>query len=402
MLDTGKRCHYCCHQKGNDMASLRKKDRSPYWFACFTMPDGSRTQRSTGTTDRRKAQCVANAWEDAALAGRQRRLTENHARKVVSDIFAMVNRESLPSANVKDFLATWLQRKEIEAGEHTHLRYASAAEQFLDYLAPRGTDDVAQITAKDFTGFRDALAKRVTANTVNVTLKILRSAFNQAYRDGLVEHNEAARVSLLKRTDKFERRPFTLEEIKRILEVADDEWRGLVLFGLYSGQRLGDLATLTWQNIDLARQEMRLTTEKTGRRQIIPLAKPVIRYLEGAPAGDNPAQPLFPRAYEAATDGTTSGRNSKQFHSLLVQAGLLKPRTHKSTGKGRSARREQNEISFHALRHTSTSWLKSVGVSDALAMDLIGHDSSIVSANYTHLSEDVKRAAIEKLPDVTQ
>jgi hypothetical protein len=40
------------------MAFLRKKDRSPFWFACYPLPDGRRTQRSTGTDDKRKAMAV--------------------------------------------------------------------------------------------------------------------------------------------------------------------------------------------------------------------------------------------------------------------------------------------------------------------------------------------------------
>jgi integrase len=423
------------------MASLRSFPKSPYWFACFTLPDGSRTQRSTrvpitglqqpevkplkdflkkslglevsvaepvqanpdfsARDARRLAQYIANCFEDAAKEARLSRLTEARARKVIGDIYESANQEKLPGASVKEYLAGWLTRKELEAGDHTHLRYSSAVEQFLEHMGARAAQDMALITPKDFIGFRDALAKRVTANTTNVTLKILRSAFNQAWRDGLVQQNEAARVSLLKRDDKFERRPFTMEELKRILEVADEEWKGMILFGLYCGARLGDLSTLTWQNIDLARKEVRFTTEKTSRRQIVPLAKPVLRYLESLPAGDDPAQPLFPRAYAAATDGTTSGRNSKRFYALLVEAGLLPKRTHKSTGKGRSNRREQNEISFHCLRHTATSLLKNAGISDAVAMDLIGHESSLVSANYTHIDDDTKRAAVDALPDVT-
>jgi hypothetical protein len=34
----------------------------------------------------------------------------------------------------------------------------------------------------------------------------------------------------------------------------DIEWRSRVLFGLYTDQRLADLATLRWDNIDLARK----------------------------------------------------------------------------------------------------------------------------------------------------
>jgi integrase len=50
--------------------------------------------------------------------------------------------------------------------------------------------------------------------------------------------------------------------------VADPEWQSLVRFGFYTGQRLGDLATLRRSNIDLVRGEIRFVTAKTGRRMI--------------------------------------------------------------------------------------------------------------------------------------
>jgi integrase len=231
-------------------------------------------------------------------------------------------------------------------------------------------------------------------------LKIIRSAFAQARRDGLVDVNEAERVTLLKRKSRFERRPFTLPELRRILEVASDEWRGMILFGLYTGQRLGDLAALTWQNVDLQRGELRLVTNKTGRRQIIPMATPLLRYLETLPAGDKPDAPLFPRIYETAQRHKHAGNLSNEFFNTLVAAGLAQKKTHKATGKGRSAKREQNEISFHSLRHTATSLLKSAGVSDAVAMEFVGHDSATVSRQYTHIPTEALKHAAAKLPDV--
>jgi integrase len=382
------------------MASLRRVPRSPYWIACFTLPDGTRTNRSTGTADKRQAQRIANDFEDAADEARAGRLTEARARKTIADIFAIGNKDALPSSNVKDYLESWLKRKELEAGETTHARYAVICRQFLDYLGAKAKRDLLQLTAKEFVGFRDFQAAKLSANSVNICLKVLRAAMAQAVRDGLIDINEAARVSLLKREDKFQRRPFTLPELRRILEVADEEWRGLILFGLYTGQRLGDLATLTWQNIDLDRRELRLSTAKTGRRQIIPLSKQLVQYVESLPAGDDPKAPLFPRAYIAATDGTTSGRNSKQFGAILVQCGLIRAKTHQSTGRGRSSRREQNELSFHCLRHTATSLLKNAGVSEVIARDIIGHESAAVSANYTHVDEATKRKAVDLLPDI--
>jgi integrase len=47
------------------------------------------------------------------------------------------------------------------------------------------------------------------------------------------------------------------------------------------------------------------------------------------------------------------------------------------------------EFSFHSLRDTFTTWLKSAGASNALAQMIVGHDSEVVSRGHTHL--DVTR-----------
>ena len=58
-------------------------------------------------------------------------------------------------------------------------------------------------------------------------------------------------------------------------------------------------------------------------------------------------------------------------------------------------------ISFHSLRHTATSLLKNAGGSEAIAMDIIGHDSKAISRQYTHIDDAAKRSAFGKMPDVT-
>jgi integrase len=63
------------------------------------------------------------------------------------------------------------------------------------------------------------------------------------------------------------------------MEVADDEWRSMLRFGLFTGQRLYDIATLRWAQIDLAREEIRLTAKKTGKGLTLPLAGPLLRHV---------------------------------------------------------------------------------------------------------------------------
>src|SRR5277367_3277136 len=105
------------------MASVKRHPKSPFWMACFTLSDGRRTTRSTGTSDKKEAQRIANHFEDVANQGKAKTLTESRARKTIADIFALANQDILPSSSIKAFLDSWLKRKKLEAGENTHSRY---------------------------------------------------------------------------------------------------------------------------------------------------------------------------------------------------------------------------------------------------------------------------------------
>ncbi len=380
------------------MASLWKHPKSRFWTACFTAPDGRQLKRSTKTTDRKLANRMAQEWEDAAC----KRMTEGQARRVVNDIFELINGERLASATLAAFVNRWLERKRVESKPRTFEKYAIVARKFVAFLASRAGADIASITQAEIAAYRDDAASRLSIGTANGELKIIRSIFQQAHRDALIDQNPAARVAIMARHgDEVERRAFTLPELSRILGECDSEWRGLVMFGLYSGQRLKDVATLTWQNIDLDRDQLCLVTGKTNRRQIIPLASPLRRFIdESLAAGDDPKAPLFPRSigYVKRSKSGTAGVLSDQFYHILAAVGLAKPRTHESTGKGRSVKRELNELGFHCLRHTATSLMKNAGISPAIVQDIIGHDSSAVSAHYTHIEESAKRKAVDAMP----
>src|SRR5262249_38165761 len=148
-------------------------------------------------------------------------------------------------------------------------------------------------------------------STANLSVKVLRVCLGEAVRQGLLTNSQAVRVKFLKSTAESKRRAFTLSEIKRILKACehDQEWRGLVPFGLYLGQRLGDLAKLTWRAVDLEAGAVAFRTRKTGRRMVLPLVQPLSDYLGSLQSSDNPNAYIFPNA--AAHKRT--GRLSNQF-----------------------------------------------------------------------------------------
>jgi integrase len=382
------------------MASVHKVDGTPYWHCFFYLPDGRRTHRSTGTTDKRKANSICMKMAEASDKAKEGRLIESRARATIADIFAVANDESLPTATVKEYLKGWIDGKRLEIAATSIGEYERIALRFVEFLGSRANRHMDAITTREAAAFRDNLAKRVSAATVNKTLKIIRSAWGRALRDGIVTDNIFARVDRLKTRKTNTRRAFTLPELRRLMDVATGEWRSMILFGLYTGQRLGDIATLTWNNVDTAMGEIRLQTAKTGRQQILPIAVPLGRHIATLPAGDDPVQPLHPAACEIVEREGRTSTLSRQFYDVMVSAGLALKRSHKGQEKGREARRKVNSISFHALRHTATSWMKNAGISSSIVEEFIGHDSAAVSRVYTHIETESMRRAADALPDI--
>ncbi|MBA3351899.1 MAG: tyrosine-type recombinase/integrase [Blastocatellia bacterium] len=381
------------------MASLRRKQTSTFWWACFALPNGMRRQRSTKERDRRRAQKIADAWEDAA----RRTITARQMQKVVTEMYRDIMGEGLPSSTVRGYFDAWLNRKRGETAATTLAFYEGKAARFLAWLGERADGELVRVVQADVLAFRTSEATRVSAATVNHQIKFLRMLFAQARRDGLLAENPAEDVKTLKRIGHSSRRAFTIPELQRLLEGADAEWKSLILFGLYTGQRLGDLSRLTWQNVDLERSEIRLVTSKTGRQQIIWMAESLRRHVESLPAGDDPKEPIHPRAFASVTTSGKVGTLSRQFYELMASVGMVEEKPHrapKTDAPSRSGRREVSEISFHALRHTATSLLKNAGVSSAIVQDIIGHESAAISANYTHIDDAAKRGALAKLPDI--
>jgi integrase len=380
------------------MACIRRKQDSKYWFACFTNANGTRAQRSTKETDRKKAQKLADRFEEAARG----RTTARQAQRVISEILQHATGRSLPSNSIRNYFESWLARKKDETARSTHVFYTAKARRFLGWLNGRSENQLFTINPTDVLAFRTSEAKRVSPATVNHGIKILRMIFEDAKRDGILADNPADRVKAVKRANGRCRRAFSLAEIKRMHGVADDEWRSLIMFGLYTGQRLGDLARLTWENIDLQLDELHLLTSKTGRMQIIPIAPPLRRHIETLPAGDDPSQPLHPSAFNSVKKAQKVGTLSRQFYEIMVRAGLAAAKKHRKSKDcdGRNGRRKMSEISFHSLRHTATSLMKNAGISSAIVQDIIGHESAAISASYTHIDERAKRTALEQMPDV--
>jgi integrase len=378
---------------------LVKYPGSKFFYAAFRDSRGKQCRRSTREVVRKRAQAVADQLERVA----QRKGDPGRIRQAFAEFYRDHYAEDLPNASVCRYAQAWLASRKAETAATTFGRYQRDIKEFLRFLGADAERDLSEIGKNRIAQFRDQLASRKAATTANLDLKTIKMFFRAARLDGYLWQDPAESVKLLKTQSPALRCPFTIPELKSLLAVADPEWQSLIKFGLYTGQRLADIAHLRWSAVDLARDELHLLTRKTGKRLVLPLAGPLRETLLALPSPDDPDAPLHPHAYKIVT--SQNGRVStlsNEFAELLMRAGLrVRRKRNKSLGQGRGGRpRQQMAQSYHSLRHTSASLLKDAGVPDAVVMALVGHESSAMSQRYTHVGKEALTRAAEALPEI--
>ena len=337
-------------------------------------------------------------------AARSDRAAEGECHAAIARLFAARRGADAQGAiTIEGLMRKWLLSRQGEVTAATYVRYENSLERFLRFLGPEATLPAVSCTEEMILRFRAARLALVSPGTVNADLNVLRFVFSRAHRQRLLplDPTRELKDAVVRRSSDAlgaERRAFTQQEIEALLQVADAEWRGLILFGLYTVQRLKDVALLTRRQVEGG--VLRLVRGKTGSAAVVPL-HPCLRAVLEARAKGADSAPLFPRAAQLvqAHRGRTS-QLSNQFYLLLVKAGLAPKRSKANTGRGHGLRRRTNELSFHSLRHTGNTWLKQAGAGEAVVRDIVGHESTDVSRLYTHVDDQTKAAAINRMPAV--
>lgn len=378
------------------MACLWKHPQSKNWYARFTDSTGRRRNRSTGTANRKEALKIAQSYESAGTKIR----TAKQVRKVIAELHQEISGETIVAQSFKTFATDWLGKKNGEVSPATLNFYKKTVVKFSEFLGAKADEDMASITAGNILAFRSSLAKSISTKTTNHNIKGLKMIFKAAKQQQVIADKPTESVNTLKDTSRTERRPFTLDEVRKLLVHADDEWKSMIRFGLYTGQRLADLAALTWGKIDIPQGEIRLRTQKTGKTLIIPIAPPLLDALKLQTNPGDPDAPVHPNAFQTLDRTGRSAALSNQFSDILAKAGLRPkaPRQRKEDGRGRAAARSISRLSFHCFRHTAVTLLKEAGVSAAVVMEMIGHDSEQMSAIYTHVGKDAMEKAANTFP----
>jgi integrase len=377
------------------MASVFKRPKSKYWHAGWRSGDGRFHLRSTKQRDRAKALTIALEWERVDKKVGTGGMVESQVRQVINDILERVGEPIISVPPTNEWLREWIADKEAGKSDRTVERYRKTIDDFKAHLGERASKPITVITPRDVQAF---IAKRqklgLSTATVNIDAKILRAAFNRARRQGIIQTNPAEAVDLPEKRS-VERGVFTPAEVKMLADQAKGtEWQSVIMFGYYTGARLGDCTKMEWDNLDLANGILKLFESKNRKWVTVPLHPDLQEHLSQLASIDKPQKYITPHMAGLGPGGRHG--LSEGFKRVMHNAGI-DPQTVKGGGI-----RNVSKRTFHALRHSFTSALANAGVTPELRMKLTGHKSAEIHRGYTHLEMDTLKDAIKKLPGLKE
>ena len=361
--------------------------KSPYWMGQWRDGRGRRVRRST------KVPVRGGVYRGERLTAGQ---AERRALMVAWDMAREVEEEwhAFDNTSVRKVFDLMLAGKLGRVSMATYENARTDYRQFCEWLGRRAEEPARLVTRADIKEWVAARRGEVRAKTVLKGLGAIRAAFSWAVDAEMVGKNpcDGVRVPADTKGEKVVHEAFSVAEVKVLMEKLPDEWASAVrcCIGTY-GQRMGDILSLRWEAFDWEARVVRLVTGKTGRA----LAQPMQGWFYAWARG------RFEAAQERGGEGAVwvhprlrrCSNPSYEFTQLvrLHGIGLVG-----SNAGGR--RRVWHSKTFHSLRATVATMLQASGVSQGMAMELVGHESEAVHAVYIRPSGEQLREAAAKLP----
>jgi len=205
--------------------------------------------------------------------------------------------------------------KERGRSSATILAYGKDIEQLVGYLESLGKTDPVSAATEDLQSFMDKLAREnYTAKSISRKTNSTKTFFKYLKSGGLINQDSAQGLE----HPKFENKPpriLTKLEYRALRDAARADVRMLAVIELLlqTGIRIGELAKLRVEDVNLENSTLHVPPFEDTRERIIPLNKPasdaVSKYLEVRPKSPNHAlfitktgRPLLIRNIRTAID----------------------------------------------------------------------------------------------------
>jgi integrase len=269
--------------------------------------------------------------------------------------------------------------------QHKRSTQSSTRSQLRKWLLPQ----LGSVALKDLDGQRlQALVSncKCNAKTVRNLVATLRMMWTSARAWGYVAHDPFDGLVLPKR-GLVQTFAFSLEEIKRIVDSANEPYKTFYAILAETGIRGGEICALRVADLDLEnaviyvrqsvwRGQIQTVKSKKGNRRF-PISPQLVEHIRAYLLTWRPNTLGLVFATKNGTPWDHSLVRKRKFHPLLRKLGIP-------------------QCGFHAFRHGNATLLDQIGAPMAVRQNRLGHADAQTTMGYTHaVTADERRIAEE-------
>ena len=369
--------------------------------------NGKRVSKSTGTRDRTEAEQFAKRFLAPYVKDDAARTFENIQAAVMTERQLAEMREAEgPQMKLADawsaYEASPYRRDLSPSTLEGKKQVCRVFVEYMNKVFPEVVE-VRHLTRFHTERYLDYMRKEHSASTYNNRLCVLREIHRNIMEKAAAKSNPWEGFPL-RADDSHSRRELTIEELARIVDMANregQEWRTLFGVAMYTGMRLGDCCKLTWSEVDIVRSIIQKVPEKTkkyrkGRPVTIPIHKVLADLLMQIPVEQRTGYVLPVIGEKAASGPNGMGWIHHRINKIFKNAGIVMS----VTVEGR--KHKVPEASFHSLRHTFVSMSANAGVPLHIVQAIVGHESTAMTRHYYHENAAALAQAVEAIPSISE
>lgn len=291
-------------------------------------------------------------------------------------------------AEVEDFLVYLGEVRNLS--DHTVEAYGADLSAYLRWCGRCGVDPWKPSSMEVRRYLADLQRARYAPRTRARRLSSLKALYRHLAQRG-IDVGGAVEAAVSPKLPKSLPEVVRDPAVEKLLQAVEDDGGGLLDRALVellsaSGARIGEVAALELDDVDLERAMVRLFG-KGSKERIVPIHPEAVSALTAFIEKERPLRAAkkaatgpVPRALFLSTRGNPMGTDTlrRRFKALVARAGLPA-----DTGP-------------HALRHGYATELLGGGADLRSVQELLGHSSLSTTQLYTHLSVDRLKDAMEQ------
>lgn len=257
---------------------------------------------------------------------------------------------------------------------------------------------------------------KLSSTYVNHHHRLLKIMFNDAVKLKIIDESPMEHVPTAVKKTKLKGNYYDVDDVRKLLELLPHEpvkYQLLTLLALSTGARLGEITGLQWKHIDLHKKEIKIEQANTYvEREGSSIKSTKNEHSERTIAIPGNLVNLFEKhkeneilKKELLGDQWYYGENKDEDDFVFTQNNgkIIFVSTPSSWFNKFIKKHDLKKITFHGLRHTTTTILINSGINVVSISHSLGHSKTSTTTDfYAHHLQSVERKMADTFDDILE